>query len=218
MDNLIKFLSPVALILFTYTTQAASFDCKKAVTYQEKFICSNKAVDDADSKMGTAYQEARKKIPLKGYVASDQKYWLRHVYKTSCASDSKKPLQEQINSCLRVLDERVIELRLMSESAIYTNYEGNFTDGEDQGTLQIFEEGKNITLKYQGGQFRTLSHISYCWGSFDLIKSGNKYFNKNVPEITKLIKNKDSIELLEAIYGCDGPSGQLPADKYILRK
>jgi uncharacterized protein len=214
MKNLIFF----AFTLFPIIATSASFDCKKAGTYQEKFICSNKVVDDADAKMGAAYQEARKKINLKGYVASDQKYWLRNVYKTRCASDSKKPLQEQINSCLTVLEERITELRLMTESEVFTNYQGDFFDGEDSGTLQIFENGKSITLKYQGGGFRTPSHNSYCWGSFDLLKSGNKFFDKDDPKTVLLVKNKENIELLKGIYACDGPNGQLPPDKYVLRK
>ena len=168
--------------------------------------------------MGVAYQEARKKITLKGYVASDQKDWLKNIYKTTCANDSSKILQEQINSCLTVLEDRITELRLMTESEIFTNYDGNFLDGEDAGTLQIFEKGKNITLKYQGGEFRTQTHISYCWGSFDLLKSGNKFFDKDGPKTILFIKNKENIELLKGIYACDGPNGQLPIGKYMLRK
>jgi uncharacterized protein len=216
--KMIKYILAIIALSITQLSNAASFDCKKATTAHEKFICANKLVDDADSKMGAAYQEARKKITLKGYVASDQKKWLSNIYRIRCANDSKKTPQEQINSCLTVLEDRITELRLMTESEIFTNYQGDFFDGEDSGTLQIFEQGKNISLKYQGGQFSTPTHISYCWGSFDLLKNGNKYFDVDDPKKVLLIKNKDNIELLEAIYGCYGPSGQLPPEKYILRK
>jgi uncharacterized protein len=217
MKKLIKkILFPICILIPTLCF-AASFDCKKASNYQEKFICSNNLVDAADAKMGAAYIEARKKITLKGYVVSDQKYWLKTIYKRKCANDSNKPLQEQINSCLTVLEDRITELGLMTESEIFTNYVGDFSDGEDLGTLQIFEKGKNITLKYQGGGTRT-THISYCWGSFELLKSGNKFFDKDDPKTVLLIKNKENIELLNAIYACVGPHGQLPAEKYTLRK
>jgi uncharacterized protein len=213
-----KILLAFYLYLICSFAFSASFDCKKAGNYQEKFICSNNLVDVADTKMGAAYQEARKRIILKGYAVADQKYWLKNIYKTECANDSSKLLQEQINSCLTVLEDRITELKLMIESEIFTNYDGDFSGGEDSATLQIFEKGKNITLKYQGGWFQTPSHTSYCWGSLDLLKSGNKFFDKDDLKTMLLIKNKENIELLQGIYKCDGPNGQLPPGKYILRK
>ena len=218
LNNFKNIILCFSLLVISASAFSASFDCKKASNNQEKFICSNNLVDVADAKMGIAYQEARKKISLKGYVVSDQRDWLKYIYKTSCGNDFNKPLQEQINSCLSVLEERVAELRLMTEAEIFTNYDGDFSNGEDSGTLQIFEKAKNITLKFQGGSFRTTSHISYCWGSLDLSKSGNKFFDKDDPKTVLLIKNKEFIELVQGIYACYGPSGQLPIGKYMLRK
>jgi uncharacterized protein YecT (DUF1311 family) len=208
-----KFLS-LFLLTFSLQSHSASFDCAKAKSKFEKFICANPALDEADKKMGEAYQDARKKITLKGYLTADQKYWLKDEYNI-CGSRSDKTQNELVQNCLKILNKRISDLNLMKNAEIYTNYDGDYTDGEESGTLQILENAGKIKLKLQGNKFSTPSHISYCWREVDVLKKGNKFFEEGEKEAL-FIKNKDSIELLQRI-GCNGPVGEMTAQKFKIR-
>jgi uncharacterized protein YecT (DUF1311 family) len=49
----------VTLAVLTISAHAASFDCAKAQTKQEKLICSDKGLSQADEEMAAAYKQAR---------------------------------------------------------------------------------------------------------------------------------------------------------------
>jgi hypothetical protein len=168
--------------------------------------------------MGEAYLDAKKNNLLKGYIAGDQKYWLKDEY-SNCASDQwkDKPAEQLIRACQDILNKRISDLNLIKISEIYTNYDGNYIDGEDAGTLQILESNNKFRLKYQGNTNRSPNHISYCWGEIDLIKKGNKFYEEG--EKDPLInKTNEGIELLQRIHYCNGPTGEMPAGKFKLRK
>lgn len=195
---------------------SASFDCSKAKSKLEKFICSNPAIDDADKKMGEAFREARKQITLKGYISADQKYWLKDEY-SSCGARPDKPLDKSVDSCLEILNKRISDLNSMKVAGIYTNYDGDYTDGEGSVTIQLLGNTGNLRLKYQGNTITTPEHLSYCWGDIDIIEKGNKFYEKGEGEAL-FIKNKDSLELLQGISACNGPVGEIPPGKFKLRQ
>lgn len=197
---------------------AASFDCAKAKSKFEKFICSNQSLDEADKKMGEVYIEARKNNVLKGYIAADQKYWLKDEY-TSCASDQLKDKsnEQMVRKCLAILTKRISDLSLMKKSDVYTNYEGAYQDGEDAGTLQILDSNGKFILKYQGNTNRSTNHTSYCWGEINLDKKGNKFYEEGESE-PLITKTNEGLDLLNRISYCNGPTGEMPAGKFKLRK
>ncbi len=206
----------IFLLSFCLQAHSASFDCAKAKSKLEKFICSNPAIDDADKKMGEAFREARKQITLKGYISADQKYWLKDEY-SSCGAKPDKPLDKSVDSCLEILNKRISDLNSMKGAGIYTNYDGDYTDGQDSVTIQILGNTGSLRLKYQGNTFTTPEHISYCWGELAVAEKGAKFYEKGEREAL-FIKDKDSLELLQQIYACNGPAGGIPPGKFKLRQ
>jgi uncharacterized protein len=75
MAMVLLFLSCLVFL----TTQAASFDCKKASTPIERFICENPRLSELDSKLGKVYTDALQKATpeQKKQLIAEQKHWLQ---------------------------------------------------------------------------------------------------------------------------------------------
>lgn len=73
-----KQISWVALgwIMLTFTAQAASFDCSKANTPQEKLICFDYRLSDLDSQLAWSYTEALKQTKNPSPLKESQKAWV----------------------------------------------------------------------------------------------------------------------------------------------
>jgi len=58
---------------------AASFDCARASATLEKTICADKALNDADTKLGSVYRQLLKALPEgdAGRLRQDQRAWLK---------------------------------------------------------------------------------------------------------------------------------------------
>lgn len=101
---LVPFLSAFTLV------HAASFDCTKAATPQEKAICASPELSAADDQMAAAYHAwlTAAEPDWAAGIRDDQRAWLR-VRATSCpAGQSSKP----ITTCLSHLYQgRIEELR-----------------------------------------------------------------------------------------------------------
>ena len=59
--------------------QAASFDCAKARTADEKAICANRSLNDKDVRMAQLYEINRKTLAMggRGALEDRQREWLR---------------------------------------------------------------------------------------------------------------------------------------------
>jgi len=57
--------------------EAASFDCRKAMSPVEKLICSNRQLSDMDEYMGDLYAQLRKVDPSRVALAKQQIAWLK---------------------------------------------------------------------------------------------------------------------------------------------
>lgn len=66
------------LLLACGVAQAASFDCSKAKTPQEKAICASPELSAADEQMAAAYRDVLLQAPpeMKEEIRSDQRAWL----------------------------------------------------------------------------------------------------------------------------------------------
>lgn len=81
---------------------AASFDCNKARTADEKAICANRTLNDKDVKLATLYDVIRPMLAMggRGAVQDAQIAWLRA--RGACRADV---------ACLnRSYDQRIAEL------------------------------------------------------------------------------------------------------------
>ncbi|HVZ14201.1 MAG TPA: hypothetical protein VG894_07055, partial [Bauldia sp.] len=80
----------VAACLLAASAGAASFNCAKAQTTDEKAICHNPALSDLDTQMATLYA-VRMKVPMlmgaRGDAGDEQSQWLqsRHACGASVA-------------------------------------------------------------------------------------------------------------------------------------
>jgi uncharacterized protein len=74
----------------TVVAHAASFDCKKASTPQEKAICGSPDLSAADDRMAAAYKNLLSGIPadMVSDVRSEQREWVKGLAK-DCADDGK---------------------------------------------------------------------------------------------------------------------------------
>ncbi|WP_454713769.1 lysozyme inhibitor LprI family protein [Caulobacter segnis] len=64
---------------FAAPAAAASFDCRKARTSDEKAICANRDLNDQDVRMDQLYGITRHLVPMggRGAIMDDQRSWLQ---------------------------------------------------------------------------------------------------------------------------------------------
>ena len=72
-------LTALALTLAAGTASAASFDCSRARTPDEKAICANMALNDKDVRMSVLYDVNRHTMAMggRGSLEDAQRQWLR---------------------------------------------------------------------------------------------------------------------------------------------
>lgn len=102
-------LSLAALAAAT-PASAASFDCAKARTADEKAICADRGLNDRDVKLAVYYDIARKVVAMggRGAIMDRQTVWLKQ--RRACGAD---------RACIRdAYDRRLVELRRPIDNAI----------------------------------------------------------------------------------------------------
>jgi uncharacterized protein len=96
-------LSALLLITAGQSAQAASFDCNKAVAADEKAICTDPQLNDADVEMSVLYTQLKPLLGMgaRGDLDDAQLVWLKQ--REACAGD---------RSCLsKAYMERILQLR-----------------------------------------------------------------------------------------------------------
>jgi uncharacterized protein len=100
---MIKSIAMLAFSALTATnTDAASFDCEKAAAPDEKAICANRDLNDADVKMSTMFDMEVELIAMgaRDALRGTQKVWLEK--RSACKADV---------DCLKdVYDQRLSDL------------------------------------------------------------------------------------------------------------
>lgn len=103
----------LALLLATLpvAVQAASFDCTRATSADEKTVCANRALNDRDVKMATLYGLDLRFVPMgsRDVLRRDQATWLGK--RRACAANM---------ACLaRSYDRRIAELQAVIDTRVY---------------------------------------------------------------------------------------------------
>lgn len=144
------FLSAVAiLVLGMNTSFAASFDCAKAQSPLEKFICSNLQLNSSDEQMGHTFKEVNASFPLHGFVVLTQRRFIAEY--PNCMLDERGKTvatPATANACLQMVQLRIAELRQYGQSKVYSNAKGKFTQ-EDLAVL-ITTSGAKSQIKFWG--------------------------------------------------------------------
>jgi uncharacterized protein len=109
------------------TSQAASFDCEKAISKVEKLICSNNDLSRLDETLSNAYRQAVEKSENKKKIAKEQRQWLKDV----------RNLCQDVNCLSAAYQERTSNLVMMSKQTPANAKDSNWLD--------------NIAGNYYGG-------------------------------------------------------------------
>ncbi|MFZ4605411.1 MAG: lysozyme inhibitor LprI family protein [Caulobacter sp.] len=92
---------------------AASFDCNKARTPDEKAICADRALNDQDVRMAQLYDIVRHLVAMggRGAIMDDQTVWLKA--RRTCGAN---------RACIgRAYTRRIAQLNSVLETRVYPN-------------------------------------------------------------------------------------------------
>lgn len=100
-------------VLSAGAASAASFNCARAATPDERAICADRALNDQDVRMALLYDIVRRLVPMgsRGAIMDEQARWLR--LRRTCASS---------RPCLaRSYATRIAQLNRVLETRVYPN-------------------------------------------------------------------------------------------------
>lgn len=92
-------------------TQAASFDCDKAGSPDEKAICADRALNDKDVRMALLYSIDRRFMGMgaRGALIDEQTEWLKQRRACGARRDCLHAMYDKrIDGLRRFIDERVV--------------------------------------------------------------------------------------------------------------
>ena len=95
-----RILAPIGVLFMATSALAASFDCAKARTPQEKAICSSPELSAADDNLAAAYRRILRSVPpdFQNELKADQLVWIRRL---SIECPAHNPEQRRyLQSCL----------------------------------------------------------------------------------------------------------------------
>lgn len=110
MKNII---SAIVLSATAFGANAASFDCAKATTKSEKFICANESISALDSKLHEVYVKAVKIDPS---LKQEQRNWNKTVRDTMINIGQIQPLEAVYNAQIQNLMNVLPKEETVSES------------------------------------------------------------------------------------------------------
>ena len=119
-----------ATLLFS-TAQSASFDCKKASTFIEKAICSNKDASFLDEMLSESYKKALETVSKPEKLREKQMLWLKNV-RNKC---------QNIKCIKNTMESRIDELDLITHESIksitgkYASKDGDLEITYSEGIL-----------------------------------------------------------------------------------
>jgi uncharacterized protein YecT (DUF1311 family) len=128
---------------------SASFNCNKAQTTLEKFICSQEQLNHADEQMGHEFRAVNTSFPLKGFVLTTQKSFIASY--PTCMLDSKGKMvatQATAHACLKMVQSRIAELRQYGQSKVYSNAKGKFLP--DDLAILVYSGRGESSIRFWG--------------------------------------------------------------------
>lgn len=115
MKNII---AAIVLSATAFGANAASFDCAKATTKSEKFICANESISALDSKLHGVYVKAVKIDPS---LKQEQRNWNKTVRDTMINIGQIQPLEAVYNAQIQNLMNVLPKEETASESVSETS-------------------------------------------------------------------------------------------------
>jgi len=119
------------LLVLSPMARAASFDCAKAATQQEKAICGDAKLSALDSEMTTAYTAALEKISERAQkeMRSDQRDWLQWMA-TVCRTAQLQSATDLIACMSRAYQERteILQSAAMQKGSVLFYMRSRYVD------------------------------------------------------------------------------------------
>jgi uncharacterized protein len=191
MKQHILVLSCLLLLIFSSVCHGASFDCKKANTSTEKFICRNDELSRADDTLTSTYNTHLKFLSpeAKKNLKKEQKAWLGKRDKDCRLSeDAKTNMYGLDKSCLRKMYEQ-------REKELETKIPGLLRlDVKPPQDLQLLIS-KKIESLLPSYYYRISDHEYILYG-YDL-----SYVDTKKGLVNEIIGQGDSPSILGAIRG-----------------
>lgn len=125
-------------------SNAASFDCAKAGTVQEKLICADRTLSSLDEKLAQSYQSAASESPKPEEIKKLQQQWLRNI-RNKCTS---KP-------CLvESYEKRIDELAVRQSNAANASPHCPITEQSLLGAWEHVSGGffEEMSFEYSGSK------------------------------------------------------------------
>ena len=123
-----KALLILSACLIAINVNAASFDCRKATTLIEKYICSDQQLSDLDDLLMLAYKKAMSNSVSPEQVKAQQISWLKNV-RNACQTPEclKQVYSDRINVLVSSITENSSNQSVSTISGVYENEGGQLT-------------------------------------------------------------------------------------------
>ncbi|QBO62420.1 hypothetical protein G2248_00265 [Escherichia phage vB_EcoM_G2248] len=187
MKNII---AAIVLSATAFGANAASFDCAKATTKSEKFICANESISALDSKLHEVYVKAVKIDPS---LKQEQRNWNKTVRDTMINIGQIQPLEAVYNAQIQNLMNVLPKEETASESDSETS--AKVEEEQPKQEAKVVEEPKVETFTYQ-------CTVRYEWSMKDGISTKikeaplyAKYGNQPV-DLKVTIKNGKMVDFV----------------------
>lgn len=104
-------VTSLLMLAATPATQAASFDCEKASSADEKAICADRALNDKDVRMALLYSIDRRFMGMgaRGALMDEQADWLKQRRACGARRECLHAFYDKrIDGLRKFIDERVV--------------------------------------------------------------------------------------------------------------
>lgn len=192
MKNII---TAIVLSATAFGANAASFDCAKATTKSEKFICANESISALDSKLHEVYVKAVKIDPS---LKQEQRNWNKTVRDTMINIGQIQPLEAvynaQIQNLMNVLPKEETASESDSEASVKV-------EEQPKQEEKVVEEPK-VEEKPKGftGDMALQCDVHYEWEIHDGVETkvvkDPSYPRYNSGELKLKVKDGEIIEFV----------------------
>jgi uncharacterized protein len=139
---MLKFIRVLGLITlggYVGTSQAAAFDCQKAVTLVEKAICQDNALSDLDEELGAVFKAAMDRSKDPQALKKQQLNWLQNN-RNLCQTNAC--LEKSYRERIAVLSNTTVSAPV--ETAVYVRYDEKGKPDYHSASLTLYtlENGK----------------------------------------------------------------------------
>lgn len=183
-----------AIGLLGIPLHGASFDCTRAKTTLEKTICGNAELDRADSRLGRAYQQLLRTLPVEARrrTRMDQRAWLpmREVH---CLSNDPGCLIGVYEERIRFLEYRLSPVFEASPSGAVG---GQYSIGESM-TLRVYPLSETeVAVSIDGAELTAALWICQFSGRSRLNGNRAEIGEPGEPQI-RFLFSEDSVDVRE---------------------